>query len=53
LGDDVGVEQIGGVFEGVVFEPEDVEACFVAGDEVVVVIAPTLKLKNERTKFRS
>ena len=38
LGDDVGVGKIGGVFEGVVFEPEDVEAGFVAGDEFVVVI---------------
>ena len=36
MGDHVGVGKIGGVFEGVVFEPEDVEAGFVAGDEFVV-----------------
>ena len=32
LGDHIGIGQIGGVFEGVVFEPEEVEAGFVAGD---------------------
>jgi len=42
LGDDVGVGKIGGVFEGVVFEPEDVEAGFVAGDQLVIIVgAPT------------
>ena len=38
LGDDVGIGEIGGVFEGIVFEPEDVEAGFVAGNEFVVVV---------------
>ena len=32
LGDDVGVGKVRGVFEAVVFEPEDVEASFVASD---------------------
>ena len=35
-GDDVGRGKIGGVFEGFVFEPEDVEVDLVAFDEVVV-----------------
>ena len=35
-GDDVGSRKISGVFEGFVFEPEDVEVDFVAFDEVVI-----------------
>ena len=38
LGDDVGVGEIGGVFKGVVFDPEDVEAGFVASHKFVVVV---------------
>jgi hypothetical protein len=38
LGDDVGIGKIGGVFEGIIFESEDVEVGFVAGDEFVVVV---------------
>jgi hypothetical protein len=42
LGDDVGVGKVGRVFEGVIFEPEDVEAGFVSGNELAIVIgSPT------------
>ena len=35
-GDDVGVGQVGGVFQALVSEPEDVEADLVAADQLVV-----------------
>jgi len=38
LGDDVRIGKIGGVFEGVVFEPEYVEAGFVASNEFLVLV---------------
>ena len=36
LGQDFGGWEVFGVFQGFVFEPEDVEVGFVAGDEFVV-----------------
>ncbi len=36
LGDDLGGGKVGGFFQGVVFEPEDVEVDFVALDELFV-----------------
>ena len=38
LGENVGIGEIVGVFEAFVSEPEDVEAGFVAVDELVVIV---------------
>ena len=38
LGDDIGIGEVVGGFEGVVLEPEDVEAGFIAADEFVIVV---------------
>ena len=38
LGNDTGIGKIGGVFEAVVCEPDDVETGFVAGHDFIVVI---------------
>jgi len=37
-GDDGGVGEVVGVLQGIVLEPEDVEAGLVAGDQLVVVV---------------